>query len=439
MSKKDLSCFKLTKKWFWVERGDIKLNKQVITILNRFLNKKGYEIEVVDRRVYFKLPEKYQINMLWDKLTEPKKSLQKTACKEWLENKYGQLIAAPRFGKTVVGSILASKSKTRVAIIIHQKELLDQFYNTFMKFTDIQERQKFLGRTLIKINPKVEEVDKLTICLFTWQQFINKKRLKSMLSKFGFILFDESHFTAAKTYSDRISRFKAKYRCGVTATPKRRDGYEYRVDRIIGPPTVYGGEEQLKCKFSVVSTDVPFPVYENMNNRHWNYLWGYITKSKARNEIIAKYVKRDLKHEHKIVVPVKRVAHLEILKKCIVKECGKDIKIALFHGGSPDRKRMAERIRAGYYDVVLATTKMISVGFDAPPISCLHVVMPIFNNHNFYQQYSRIRTMCEGKQTPLIRLYIDDSKISESFKRMALKEMHDKDFKDVTKATKRFL
>ena len=219
MSKKDLSCFKLTKKWFWVERGDIKLNKQVITILNRFLNKKGYEIEVVDRRVYFKLPEKMQLNMKWKMLDEPKKSLQKAACKEWMIEKYGQIIAAPRFGKSLLSAMIALKSKTRVAIIIHQKELLDQFYNTFMKFTDIKDRQKFLGQELIKINPRANEIDKLTICLFTWQQFINKKRLGPLRSKFGLILWDESHKVASGVYSDRVSRFKAKYRCGVTETP----------------------------------------------------------------------------------------------------------------------------------------------------------------------------------------------------------------------------
>lgn len=319
---------------------------------------------------------------------------------------------------TIVGAILACKSETRVAIIIHQKELLDQFFNTFYEFTDIAQQEKMIGRKLIKINPKIEEVDKLSVCLFTWQQFLGnhgKKRIKALRDKFGFILIDEAHYLGAPQYSKAISRFRARYRCGVTATPERKDQLHFRSNMVLGPPVVSGGSEQLACRYMKVLTDWPIPQYKRWSSYTWSAFWKKLVENDERNRLIAGIAKKDTDKGHKIIIPVKRVQHVHNLVKIIKKMCDKDIKVLAYFSGVKDREKVSARIRAGKYDVVVATKGMISVGFNAPPMSCIYLNVGgyHFDKNNAFQEYSRIRTVMKGKRTPLIRVFADEGTMAE--------------------------
>ncbi len=432
-AKKVIKLYRKTPTKFIFERGDVKLTNKILKrIKNCFYLLYGKKLKSVDRRTYFKLPVSMQFNIKYSKLEEPRKTDQIKTCKEWLKKRYGQIVAPPRFGKSAVVAILASKSKTRVAIIVHQKELLDQFYSTFMKFTDIKERGKISGHKLITINPSPQEVEKLSICLFTWQQFISKKqgkkRLKEIRDKFGLIVVDEAHRSSSSVYSTIISRFKAKYRCGVTATPKRRDELEFRHNLIIGPPTVYGGSEQLSCEYSFIHTDWIMPQYKKMNNMTWNYLWSRMATDKKRNQVIIDYAKKDLKKGHKIIIPVKRVKHAEYLASELEKT---EYNVVCFVASVRNREQVTKDIRKGKYDCVVAIRQLVSLGFDAPPMSALYLAVPSFDSSNLYQEYSRIRTVYSGKKKPLIRFFIDDGGIGYAFKKKAEAEMKKRGFKEV--------
>jgi len=424
---KVVKCYRKTKKWFMFDKG----NKVVV---DEFIHKfKKLGLKVKDKSSFPILSELQQFNVKTSLLEEPRKSSQLSVIDTWVREKYGQIVCPPRSGKTLLGAMLASRSKTRTAIIIHQKELLDQFYSTFIKFTNIQEKIKLNNCNLIKINPRPEEVDSLSIVLYTWQQFISKRgkeRLREVRDKFGLIIIDESHRMSSDIYSDVVSRFKARYRCGLTATPKRKDKLHFRQDNIIGPVVVEGGTEQLSCNYSIVDTQWQMPEYKEMNNQAWNYLWGRIAKEPKRNELIAGYVKYDLEHNHKIIIPVKRIEHAKQIAN-LVKDITKNF--IVYISSVSNREKVSQNIRDGKYDVVIATKQMISLGFDAPPMSCLYFVVPSFDKNNFYQEYSRIRTQYKNKPTPLIRLFIDDGKISESFKFIALKDFMSRGFKEIEK------
>lgn len=432
-ARRVVKLYRKTSNRFIFERGNIVLVDKILKeVGNSYYFLQGKKLEIVDKRVYFKLPLSMQFNVHCSKLEEPRKTEQVKVCKEWLKKKFGQIVCPPRFGKTVVAVILASRSKTRVAIIIHQKELIDQFASTFTRFTDMQEKGKIAGHRLMAINPNPSEVDKLSICLYTWQQFISKKgkeRLREVRDKFGFVINDEVHKASAEKYSEVVSRFKARYRCGVTATPTRKDGLEIRHNLIIGPPTVYGGAEQLRCKYSIVRTNWVMPHYKKMNNLTWNYLWGGLSSDKERNRIIIDHAKKDMKKGHKIIIPVKRVAHARYLAEVLEKET--NFNIVCFVASVHNRGKVAKDIRKGKYHCVVATRQLVSLGFDAPPMSALYLAVPSFDSSNLYQEYSRIRTVHPGKRKPLIRVFIDEGGISYAFKNKVEKEMKERGFKEV--------
>jgi superfamily II DNA or RNA helicase len=420
--------FRDTKEWFIIDKG----NKPVVVRCIDLIKKEVPSAVSVDISVFPRLLASMQYSIKWELLDERIK-YQKEIVSKWVEKGYGQIVAPPRSGKTVISALLSSRSNTRVVIIVHQKELIDQFYNTFMEFTDIQDKGRIMGRSLIKINPLPSEVGMLSVCLYTWQQFLSKngsKRLLQVRDKFGLQIIDEVHKSSADRYSEIVSRFKSKYRCGFTATPERRDQLDFRQDNIIGPPTVIGGREQLQCEYTVVNTQWLVPEYQRWSNQKWNFFWNRISKDEERNNLIIDYAVKDVAEGHKIIIPVKRVAHAQVLADAI----GKRIEgnTVAFVSSVKKRAQVSEGIRAGEYDVVTATKNMISLGFDAPPMSCLYVVVPVFDKNVFYQEYSRIRTVFQGKKKPLIRLFVDEGGMVESFIKMAFTEFKKRKFTEVT-------
>ena len=438
-----IKCYRLTEKYFSFDRGDIVLVQEILDRIVHDVRAK-YDIEIQDKRVYFKLPQEMRFSSNWDAFTDPARlAEQRRVADAWIKAKGGQIKAPPRFGKTGLGSIIAAASKTRVAVIAHQKELIQQFQIDFYKFTDLEEREKLMGRNLLSINPSVDEVDTLSVCLYTYQQFLNTwgaNRLRCIRKKFGLILVDEAHRSSAGEYSSVLSRFWAKYRCGLTATPKRRDQLDFWQNLILGPVVVEGGSEQLPCDYSVEFTGWRMPEYDNMGSRQWNALWNAVTKADKRNAFIADLAKKDLAANYRIVIPVKRIAHLESLREVFIMEgvvTSEELAVLSGRLNKKDRANMVDNIRAGKYKVVIAIDKLVSLGFNAPPLSCIYMNVGSyhFDMNNAYQEYSRVRTAYEGKNKPMIRIMKDDGKISnmsttklcKEFERLAFNNKDEQD------------
>lgn len=428
MSKQEIRLIKRTKNGVAFERGNLEKVNSIIELIKGEVN-----TEVKDKRIYTK--EEHFFSMNWSKLKEPRKSQQKDLAKKWFSTfGYGQIVAPPRFGKTVLAVLIASLFKTKTVIIANQKELVNQFYEAFVTFTNIKEVEQLLHKQLISINPK--EIKDNIVCLYTYQQFISKSgkaRLEKIRNSFGLLLCDESHTSAATEYHKIVSRFSAKYKGGLSATPEHNTKV-FRSNCVLGPPVLEGGDEQLSCTFKIVKTDFVIPEYKYMNNAAWNNLWTKYTKDVERNTKIAKYVDIDVRKGHKVIIPVLRIQHLTNLEE-IIHARFPHLKIGVLHSKVKDKDKVISKIKKGKYDVTLAINKMVSVGFNAPPISCIY--LNVYSMHSkqgaAYQEYSRIRTKMEGKKTPLIRVFQDQGQRSEKSVNFLRKLFLEKGFKDATK------
>ena len=401
-AKNEINLLQRTKKGYSLERGNLSLLKLLSL---PYKNSTSY-------------PSIPKIAFRWGKLTDKDKAeQQKKVVKDWLSYGYGQITAAPRSGKTVIAVAISTVLKTRTVVITHQKELLDQFYNTYTSLTNIRYLEKKYGRTLIMINPKEDEVDDLFIVLYTYQRFIHNDKVKKIKRKFGLLIVDEVHRLAAKAFSKVISGFYARYRLGVTATPNRKDGLHFVSDAIIGPVVVKAMSEQLTC--SVIKTETG----RNYRNFvQWTTIINWLTKDEERNALIADCAIKDLKSKYKIVIPVDRVAHVNTLTSLIL-ERDETIKIGYMHGStSPKiRKETVEKAKIGDIDVLIATAKLIKEGLDIPPFSCIYSIMPQGNEENIYQQVSRIRTNYPNKNNPMIRHFVDNIGVSAACFKIAMR------------------
>lgn len=169
------------KKYIGLHIGDI----------NNFTKKAGLAPaalnNVDDQRVKPKI--KYDISF-----TGELRDHQKDATKQWFAHKYGQLMAPPRSGKTVLAVRFTLRLKVKTLILVHQGDLLDQMLDSFYKFTDIKDVEFGEGKQLIGIAKKPDDFKRWPIVLSTYQKFISEKgkqRLEKVKRKFGLVIIDE--------------------------------------------------------------------------------------------------------------------------------------------------------------------------------------------------------------------------------------------------------
>jgi hypothetical protein len=154
---------------------------------------------------------------------------QKYIVDKWLEKGYGSIQAAPRTGKSVIGTAISCKLGVRTLIITHQEELLNNFYKAFENMTNLQSLREQTGKEIVKIIDSVEEItDDLDVVLITYQKFIRKETSeeridKFLKDKFGFFVIDECHSSGSPMFSKFLYKLSSKYRLGLSATPNRKD------------------------------------------------------------------------------------------------------------------------------------------------------------------------------------------------------------------------
>jgi superfamily II DNA or RNA helicase len=136
---------------------------------------------------------------------ESKQIGQQEAVDTWLKVKCGLIRAHPRFGKTISSIYILTKLKQKTLIIAHQIDLLEQFYNSFVSFTNINEivdvapKQKKRDATgrIVGFFSDYDNPEDLDVCLLCWQTFASKahgaERILKYAGKWGFVIVDECH------------------------------------------------------------------------------------------------------------------------------------------------------------------------------------------------------------------------------------------------------
>ncbi|MDE7347149.1 MAG: DEAD/DEAH box helicase family protein [Muribaculaceae bacterium] len=423
--KKAICIFRNTK-YVSLYRGDLEKIDAVIKTVKKY--NKG--IKTKDLRVEEPLVKRIKVNDTGDERSVAQNKL----AQSYVDEGYGILVAAARFGKTRTALVASSLLNQRTFVLAHQVELLEQFQANWTKFSNLKKDQ-------VKINPSVEEAKKIPVSLFTYQHFLHEngtKRLKALCKVPGLVIVDEVHRCASKGFNRIANAFHAKYRLGITATPDRKDKMSFLIYNTFGPVTAKGGSEMLSCKYKILKTGSIISDYERVpHKRRFTYINKALAKEDERNAFIAKRAVRNVEKGHKVLIPVKGVEHLQKIAKLVRAGLKKlhynKILVceysAQFVKGKK-RVEVSQQIRDGYFDVVVAIESMINVGFDAPRISnlILNAGSYSFNEPNMYQLFSRIRTKCEGKKTPLIDILQDECKWSEYSTKRIEKQMEEYKF-----------
>ncbi len=354
---------------------------------------------------------------------------QQEAVALWLKRKGGIIRASPRFGKTISSIYILTKLKKKTLIITHQVDLLEQFYKSLEKFTNVTDiaqppkRSRDATGRIVGYFQDYDNPEELDVCLLCWQTLASKQygneRILKYKNTWGLLIIDECHRLGGLQYARIVNRLAAKHRLGLTGTVERSDGREFLLHAIIGPVVAEGRVATIDCQVHITHTNClinysftdPLP-----------YLYKRIYNDKVRMQIILDDLLLDVKNGRYICFAfhrcsTKQLNHWTESLKCL------GISAEAFYGACRDREGVLQRARSGETQVLVCNSQMLT-GIDVPRWNTYYSAFPsgnvVFNSvgllsGSFYQEFSRIRTPFtyedgQKKSAGIIRDYVDNNK-----------------------------
>ncbi|MFO7891028.1 MAG: DEAD/DEAH box helicase family protein, partial [bacterium] len=152
---------------------------------------------------------------------------QEEAINRTREKDFGVIVSPPGSGKTIIGLELIVEKQQPALIIVHRKQLLDQWVDRIQNFLKIPKNE--IGQ----IGNQKNTVGKI-ITVAMIQSLARMSDFSSLSNAFGLILIDECHHIPAKSFREAVVNFNPYYLYGLTATPKRKNNDEKLIFIYIG-------------------------------------------------------------------------------------------------------------------------------------------------------------------------------------------------------------
>ena len=142
---------------------------------------------------------------------------QQEAVEKMLPHAAGILSASTAFGKTVAALWIMARRKTNTLILVHRKQLLDQWVERINQFLDIPKSE--IGCFSGSKKKRTGIVD-----IAVMQSIVKKEAVADWIREYGQIVVDECHHISASSFERIIRKCPAYYRLGLSATVVRKDG-----------------------------------------------------------------------------------------------------------------------------------------------------------------------------------------------------------------------
>ncbi len=310
---------------------------------------------------------------------------------------YGVIVAPPGSGKTIIGlKIIADKQQPSL-IIVHRKQLLDQWIERIENFLKIPKTE--IGKIG---NGKVKIGKKITIAMI---QSLAKRIDDNDISKmFKTIIIDECHHIPAASYINTVSKLFPYYQYGLTATPFRKynDGkliFAYLGDPIIEiKPKDIEAFKRAQVVIRNTNLDVPF----NSKTDVFETLSKILIHDSIRNKLILTDICRETDNGKKVVVITERKEHIIVLYQ-FLKQTYEVITLS-GEDSESDRNLKWKSLKEGYYQILITTGQFFGEGTDLKNATCLFLVYPFSFKGKLIQYIGRVQ---RSEITPIIYDYRD--------------------------------
>lgn len=350
---------------------------------------------------------------------------QEKATKAILKHDTGVVCAATAFGKTVVAANIIAQRKVNTLIIVHRKQLLDQWKERLTTFLDIEVSD--IGQIGGGKNKPTGVIDVAII------QSLNRKGVvKDLVGEYGHVIVDECHHISAFSFEQVLRKVKALYVMGLTATPERKDGHHpilfMQCGAIRYKMTAKAQAKLRPFKYivHVKPTDVRFDNFAPNSSIH--ELYQTIIGDVSRNRQIVLDAIEAIKEGRSPLVLTERTEHVHLLAKNLRKHVQHLVVLKGGMGVKEHRETTAylQSIPESETRIIVATGSYIGEGFDDSRLDTLFLAMPVSWKGTLQQYAGRLHRLHEGKTEVRIYDYVDDdSPVFASMFRKRLKGYSD--------------
>lgn len=346
-------------------------------------------------------------------------------------------------GKSILGLYLASHYQARTLIVVHKDDLVTGWKK------DIH--LAFGGKVIPGlIKAKSRKVgDFITIATVQTLNKLSPEELNTLYSTFGLVIQDEMHHCPASSF-EVVSRFKSRYRLGLTATPERTDGLAFVMNLYFGgfcyvysedpeerdedilPVRVFVREIPLrfdpvfqvsvKANRTVYSPIDPLPL-ASFSNRElpdgqvrissipysvrprlsFQYVEDCVLTHPVVQRMVCDDIVREFEQGHSCVVFFTRKEHCRIYYD-LLRSRVPEYRLGLYYGDNPDNDKVMEQAENIRQFVTITTYAKATEGTNVKQWESVFLVSSLNNEKNVEQAAGRVRRKKENK-LDIARLY----------------------------------
>lgn len=372
------------------EFGIVEIPRGGVALFRQRCVEYGIPVSFESRRVLFPL-----LRLKADIELRP---YQKEAVRAMRTGVQGFVVAPCGAGKSVLAAGLIAELDQPTLILVHTRELLDQW--------------RSLIQTIFGFEPGVISGGRFEIAPITVAtvQSLLLKGLPLVGHRFGCVIADECHHACCSMFQTVLPRLPAYYRFGLTATPFREDGMTPLIGWTFGRKLyeiehaeLLDHRHLIKPRVGVLYSDFTFDDKdENYDHAKCTNL---LVNDDERNKLIAFLAYAEAQAGHTVLVLSNRIEHCNLLAQ-MIREKNVDAEVLVGTMGKTKRRRVLDDFKKGAVRVVVATT-LADEGMDVPRLDRVILAFPGRGRGRTQQRLGRLMRPHPSKRDAVLYDLVD--------------------------------
>ena len=318
------------------------------------------------------------------------------------------LAATTGFGKTVIAAKVIAARDRNTLVLVHRRQLLDQWVAQLQTFLDIPAASIGVIRGGKRTPSGVIDVALM-------QSTARKGVVSDLVGQYGHVVVDECHHLSAVSFEAIAREAKARYVLGLSATVTRKDGHHPIIFMQCGPVRhkVDARQQAAARPFDhkvVVRYTPSCLTHDTVDGIPTiQEVYAQLVADPQRNDLIVADIQAALHAGRSPVVITERKDHVALLAERLMSVTPN---VVVLQGGMSARQaRAAAQSLATIADsearVLVATGRYLGEGFDDARLDTLFLTLPISWRGTLAQYAGRLHRLHAAKREVLIYDYVD--------------------------------